>query len=112
MSTPAKPLPKELHDRCVAAGITQIHLNFHGGGDEGFVDVSFIGPDDSEANDEQLKEDFDEWGLDAYDFTGDGNDHGMDVCYDLNEQTVTISDWWLETTSSDDETTTLTVDNE
>ena len=37
-----QPLSKKIFDKAVSIGITEIHLNFSGGNDEGYVNINLL----------------------------------------------------------------------
>lgn len=94
-----QPLPKAIFNRAQELMIVDIHIELYGGGDDGSCDVSFMLQ--AEASEEQqlenqrdeLSEEIADWALEAYGFTGDGDDHGIDINYDLVEMQVTY-EWW------------------
>lgn len=96
-----KPLPKSLFDRAQKLKITKISLEFQGGSDEGQWYVGF--ERDNEDEDESYDSDVDElqlkiedWACEAYDYDGNGDDHGFDIMYDLVNMEVTHEYWYMD----------------
>ena len=96
-------LPKKLYDRAIAAGVTEIHLNFSGGNDEGYLNVNLFTNDDNNHATGNLERDIENWAWKAYKYNGagDGNDYGDDIVYDLKNNTVRSSEWYMERTDRD-----------
>jgi len=90
-----EPLSKKIYDKAIALGISQIELQFSGGNDEGYLNVSLGG----EYN-EDFQQEVIDWGYTAYSYSGagDGNDYGDDVLYDLLKKTATVSSWSMQRT--------------
>jgi hypothetical protein len=95
-----EPLPKKIFDKALSLGITEIHLNFSGGSDEGYVNVDLLG----EYN-QEFAEEIEEWVWETYDYSGagDGSDYGDDVVYDLVNKKATSESWYMARTSGDGE---------
>jgi len=93
-----EPLPKKIFDKALSLGITEIHLNFSGGNDEGYVNVNLLG----EYN-QEFAEEIEEWVWETYDYSGagDGSDYGDDVMYDLVNKTATSDSWYTCRTEGD-----------
>ncbi len=86
----AEPISKELFDKLVAAGITEVSLNFSGGSDEGYLDVTL-----EPTSPRELEELVEKWAWDvyAYNGAGEGIDYGDDIVYDLVHKKVKLSEW-------------------
>ena len=101
-----KPLPKKIFDKAVSLGITEIHLNFSGGNDEGYVNVNLV----DEYNQEFANE-IENWVWETYDYSGagDGSDYGDDVIYDLKNKKASVSSWYMARTEGDTDDADLEV---
>ena len=101
-----EPLSKEIFDKAVSLGITEIHLNFSGGSDEGYVNINLLG----EYN-QEFAEEIEKWVWETYDYSGagDGSDYGDDIIYDLKNKKATASQWYMARTESDTENVDLEV---
>ena len=101
-----EPLSKKIYDKAIALGISQIELQFSGGNDEGYLNVSLGG----EYN-EDFQQEVIDWGYTAYSYSGagDGNDYGDDVLYDLLKKTATVSSWSMQRTEGDSEDAALEI---
>ena len=95
-----EPLPKKIFDKALSLGITEIHLNFSGGNDEGYVNVNLLG----EYN-QEFAEEIEEWVWETYDYSGagDGSDYGDDVVYDIVNKKATSESWYMARTQGDGE---------
>lgn len=97
----AEPINKELYNKLIAAGITRVTLNFSGGSDEGYLDVTIephLDPGD-EAVRNFIKEVEDwAWSVYGYSGAGEGSDYGDDIEYDLVNKKVRTSEWFMERT--------------
>ena len=96
-------LPKKFYDRAKWLGATKISLEFSGGNDEGFVSVHISndkmelrGTGDTKVY--SLESEIEEWAYEAYDYSGagDGTEYGDDIVYDLENNTVTTTEWYHE----------------
>lgn len=88
-----EPPPYELINRAKEAGVHRITLNFSGGSDEGYLNVTL---NDGLENHE-LENAIEEWAWEVYDYNGagDGSDYGDDIVYDLKTMKATITDWFM-----------------
>lgn len=115
-----QPLPKHLLDKAIALGIQLIELGFSGGSDEGSLYVTLsvkpepgkhrvleVIPDSWHAFEGEVED----WGWSVYEYggAGDGNDYGDDIVYDLVENKVTTTDWYMERTEGEDTETELEI---
>ena len=100
----AEPISKELFDKLTAAGITSVTLNFSGGSDEGYLDVT-IEPhrDPSDDDVRNLIKEIEDWawGVYSYSGAGEGIDYGDEIVYDLIKKKVRTSEWSYERTERD-----------
>ena len=96
-----EPLSKKIFDKALSLGVTEIHLNFSGGNDEGYVNVHFGGY--STEHNSEFAQEIEEWVWETYDYSGagDGNDYGDDVIYDLVNKTATSDSWYTCRTEGD-----------
>lgn len=101
-----EPLPKKIFDKALSLGITEIHLNFSGGNDEGCVNVNLV-----DEYDQEFAKEIEEWVWETYDYSGagDGSDYGDDVIYDLKNKKATVSSWYTARTQGDTEDADLEV---
>lgn len=90
------PLSKAIFDKAISLGVTEIHLNFSGGSDEGYLNVSVLPYDEKEGL--EFEKEIEDWAWQVYDYSGagDGNDYGDDVVYDLANKKVKTSEWATE----------------
>lgn len=87
-----QPLPKDLHAKLVAAGITSFQISLSGGSDSGYHEVT-LNPWNEEMH--QLVSDWEENAFE-YSGAGDGNDYGDEIVYDLVNNTVSHQEWSME----------------
>ena len=96
------PLSKAIFDKAISLGVTEIHLNFSGGSDEGYLNVS-VRPYEKEGT--EFDKEIEDWVWQVYNYpgAGDGNDYGDDVVYDLVNKKVKTSEWSMRREDSDGE---------
>ena len=101
-----EPLSKKIFDKAVSLGVTEIHLNFSGGNDEGYINVNLLG-----GHSDEFEQEIHGWAWQTYSYSGagDGNDYGDDVVYDLVEKTATASSWSMQRTDGDSEDAALEI---
>lgn len=104
-----KPLSKKIFKKAMSLGITEIHLNFSGGNDEGYVNVNLMG----EHSDEFAQE-IEDWAWKTYSYSGagDGSDYGDNVIYDLANKKASVSPWYTFRTEGETEETKLKISKE
>lgn len=104
----AQPLPHRIYARATNTGITKIALNFEGGSDEGYLDITMEPVANHDADFASVIE---EWAWDVYSYSGagDGNAYGDHVIYDLKEKMVYLSEWTMERTEGDTGTDELQI---
>ena len=117
MMSVLKPLPKSLFDRAQELKITKISLAFQGGGDEGQWYVGFEGDnyDENDSNDDALntlESNIEDWACEAYDYSGDGDDHGFDIMYDLVNMEVTHEYWYMDRKYDEKESGKISINEE
>lgn len=102
-----KPLSKNIHDKAIALGVTEISLHFSGGNDEGYLNVSMM-----PKYDQNLASDVEGWAWDTYSYSGagEGNDYGDDIIYDLVNKKATASEWYTSRTEGDSEQIDLEIE--
>lgn len=105
----ALPLPKSIYDTAKSLGVGTIRLEFSGGSDEGYLNVSFL---PSEVNNDTVgnfRSDVEDWAWGVYDYSGsgDGESYGDTIIYDLNNGKVITSEWHMEPVESEPNTETL-----
>lgn len=109
-----QPLNKDIYDRAVKLGVKTITLNFSGGHDEGYLDVT-VDAEDRNKDVIQLESDVETWAWDVYSYNGAGcgNDYGDDIEYDIAAGTATTSNWYTDRIEGDTTQTKLEIaDNE
>ena len=96
----AEPISKELYNKLTAAGITSVTLNFSGGNDEGYLDVT-IEPHRKDVL--HFIKEIEDWAWNAYSYSGAGAgiDYGDEIVYDLIKKKVRTSEWSYERTERD-----------
>lgn len=108
-----EPLSKEIYNKAKALGITKIVLNFSGGSDEGYLNVTLY-PWDQNKSDEhnKLNAEVENWAWDVYSYSGagDGNDYGDDIEYDLENNKVSSQEWYTARTDGDSAEIDLVLD--
>lgn len=92
----SKPLPKELKEKLVGLGVDKFSVDWQGGSDEGYGDVSITWkkePGTSEAYDLLY-----DWAIEKgwYSGAGCGTDYGDTFMYDLKAGTVEYTEWQME----------------
>lgn len=90
----ATALNKEIYNKAKKFGIESITLHFSGGNDEGFLDVELENePDDCDG----LREEIENWAWETYSYNGagEGYDYGDDITYDLKNNKVLTSVWYM-----------------
>ena len=104
-----EPLPKKIFKKAMSLGITEIHLNFSGGSDEGYVNVHFAGI--AGEHNSEFAQEIEEWVWEAYDYSGagDGSDYGDNVIYDLVNKTATSDSWYMARTEGDSQSGDLEI---
>lgn len=96
-----QPLPKHLLEKAKQFQLAEIVLEFSGGNDEGYLNVStgqnegVPEPDSKEL--QAFHGEVEQWAWEVYDYSGagDGNDYGDDITYDLDKNKVTYSEWCM-----------------
>ena len=99
-----EPLNKDIYNKAIALGIEKIVLNFSGGSDEGYLNVTLYPwhKDKSDAhNDLNAEVENWAWGVYSYGGAGDGSEYGDDITYDLVNKKVTASEWYTARTEGD-----------
>lgn len=108
-------LPRRLYDRAVKLNVTKIILEFSGGSDEAYLNVSLVGDGlENTIDTRQLASDIESWAEDAFSYggSGDGNSYGDTYCYDLTSMTTTHSSWYTTTVDGDGGTSSFEIDEE
>ena len=99
-----QPLPRKLYDRAIELGVREIRVEWTGGSDEGYLNISL---DTGEGLDTYaaltdgqsgLHTDLENWAYDAFTYNGagDGNDYGDNITYDLVKKRVTHDEWMMQ----------------
>ena len=107
MDLEPKPLKKEIFDKARELGITEIHLEFQGGSDEGYVYINCIHPagngDFHQQTVLRFQQKIEDWVWQVYDYSGagDGTDYGDNITYKVGEAVEEDGTWKIPTTSQD-----------
>lgn len=110
-----EPLSKEIYNKAKALGITKIVLNFSGGSDEGYLNVTLYPWDKNKILEHtELNAEVENWAWDVYEYSGagEGNDYGDDIEYDLVNNRVSSQEWYTERTDGDSAEIDLVLDEE
>jgi hypothetical protein len=97
------PLSKAIYERATAMGIETIELEFRGGSDEGFLEVT-VSPRGEDFH-SSFEADIEEWVWTAYDYNGagDGQEYGDEIKYDLKGKKAVTSEWYMSRQDGDPE---------
>ena len=105
MDLEPKPLKKEIFDKARELGITEIHLEFHGGSDDGWVHVNCIRPfrENTVKFFYKFQQEIEDWVWQVYEYNGagDGRDYGDNITYKVGEAVEENGTWKIPTTSQD-----------
>jgi len=110
-----QPLKKELYNRAKALGITNIILNFSGGNDEGYLNITLLPWDQNKRDDyAKLNADIEDWTWEVYSYSGagDGGEYGDDIEYDLEKNMASCSEWYTARTEGETERIPLTFEKD
>lgn len=101
MDLQPEPLKKEIFDKARELGITEIHLEFQGGSDEGYVYVNCSHPDRRDFH--EFQQEIKDWVWQVYDYSGigEGVDYGDNITYKIVEAVFSDGAWKIPTTSQD-----------
>lgn len=99
----APRLSRTLYDKFIEAKISKIRFNIEGGDDQGYINV-YINMDENNipmANKEKihnLEQEMEEyiWEKTSFSGAGVGIPYGYKYLYDLNENTITETEWFME----------------
>ena len=92
-----EPLNKDIYNKAIALGIEKIVLNFSGGNDEGYLNVTlYPWHKDKILEHTELNAEVENWAWDVYSYSGagDGSDYGDDIEYDLVNKKVSSQEWY------------------
>jgi len=89
-----KPLPKALYEELKSLRAILLHVHLSGGSDVGHVHLYAETQDQTHIY--EFNFDTEGWALGGYNGAGDGSAYGDDIVYDLVNNTVTHSDWYME----------------
>lgn len=114
MNMEIQKLPKTLFDRAIALKVDEIHLNFSGGSDEGYLNVNLIYNGEHNSQLGKLERDIENWAWDVYSYNGagDGSDYGDDIVYDLVNKRAVTTEWYTARQEGPSEAMDLAVDDE
>ena len=111
MDLQPEPLKKEIFDKATLLKITEIHLSFTGGNDEGWVYVNCQQEQGDPAAQQlerlpdfhKFEQEIEEWVWQVYDYSGagDGTDYGDNIVYKIGEAVEENGTWKIPTTSQD-----------
>ena len=106
-----EPIPYEIIDKAKKAGVHTITLNFSGGSDEGYLDITL---NEGGLADDSLESEIEEWAWEVYEYSGagDGNEYGDEIVYDLISMKATITDWHMSRSVGSEYSEPLKVDGE
>jgi len=112
-----KPLPKSLFEEAKKLKITKISLEFQGGSDEGQWYVGFERDNEDEdasydSDVDELNREIEDWAFEAYNYSGNGDDHGYDIMYDLVNMEVTHEYWYMDRKYGDKESDKISINEE
>lgn len=90
-----EPLSGHIYKMAMDAAVSEIHLEFSGGSDEGCLNISC---EPCENSSDLLNAIIEEWAWEVYDYSGagDGSEYGDNIVYNLVEGTVTTQEWCHE----------------
>ena len=96
----AAPLKKEIYDKAKALEIDAIILNFSGGSDEGYLEVEL-----EPKYDQEFVNEIEDWAWSVYSYSGagDGSDYGDIIKYDLENNEVSTSEYYMVREDNDNE---------
>ena len=110
-----EPLSKEIYNKAKKIGVEKIVLNWSGGSDEGYLNVTLYPWDQNKRDDyNELSAELENWAWDVYGYSGagDGSDYGDDIEYDLVNNKVTSQEWYTSRTDGDSAEIDLAVDED
>lgn len=96
-----KPLPEHIVQKAKEIGVDEIHLEFSGGYDEGYLNVCVYSNkvQRDKLKFKALESEIEEWAwsTDGFDYSGsgDGRDFGDSLVYNLETGECTHREWWL-----------------
>lgn len=101
MDLEPKPLKREIFDKARELGITEIHLEFQGGSDEGWVYVNCVHADRRDFH--EFQQEIEDWVWQVYDYSGagDGTDYGDNITYKIGEAVEENGAWKIPASSVD-----------
>lgn len=111
----AEPLSKVIYNKAKALGVEKIVLNFSGGSDEGYLNVTLYPWDQNKSSElNKLNVEIENWAWDVYSYSGagDGSDYGDDIEYDLENNKVSSQEWYTCRTDGDSAEVDLVIDEE
>ena len=109
-----EPLNKDIYNKAIALGIEKIVLNFSGGNDEGYLNVTlYPWHKDKILEHTELNAEVENWAWDVYSYSGagDGSDYGDDIEYDLENNKVSSQEWYTCRTDGDSAEIDLVLDD-
>jgi len=109
-------LPKAIYDEAKELTIKKIYLSFSGGHDEGFLDINFDFPPQTNEPFKRVEAFHDKvktWAYEAFQYSGagDGSEYGDDFVYDLVEGTFSAKEWWYARKEGEESVTIMSVDS-
>jgi len=119
-----EPLNKDIYNKALAMGVNKIILEFSGGSDEGYLDVSFEPPlcqpegytrgyPSLGRKTDELTKEVETWAWDTYNYSGagDGSDYGDEIVYDLVNKKCSTKEWCMVREISPGGEVPLEIDN-
>jgi hypothetical protein len=91
MSLSIASLKKEIYNKAIELGVTEIVLHFSGGSDEGYLNVE-VNPYNHD-----LADQIEEWAWSVYSYSGagEGTDYGDIITYDLVNERASSQEWYM-----------------
>lgn len=116
----AVPLSKEIYKQALKHKISKIILEFSGGNDEGYLNIDFEVNEKGATHSKTLEKIYDSgfeqkvddwaWSVYSYNGAGDGYDYGDSIIYDLENKTVSTSEWYTSRKETERDEVDLVVD--
>ena len=105
-----QPIPARIVKRAKELGIKRFTLQFSGGNDEGYLNVEYDMPDPGYDN--KFNRMVEDWAWSAYEYSGagDGSEYGDNICYNLEENRASTSEWYTSRVDGSSKSMPLPVD--
>jgi hypothetical protein len=104
----AQALPQNLYEEALQLGIETICLQFHGGSDNGYLEIDTT---PYKAPNNPLIEKLRNWAWETYSYSGagDGTEYGDTITYDLVRKQVYTEEWQMQKVTSAEKTAPLDI---